>query len=306
MQWIFIWWQSTFEKSNALPKKSNYSFYSWEKETARKYSAWNLDPGLEMWIHLVYPLNSTRLVGTQSGKDLGLPWRDSKVDKERYRQGKQPEDWCNSMIGAEATQTDRKWSWKLEKGEIHRAGRDASRAREAGRGIPGGWASRSKGKEELVSVSGNCATRLSVFLSSGRWSMGEEWSGWLVAQGPAWYMERRLDLAVGSQLRLVIQGIAWSECSFRKISLGVTCKINHSKEEKARGRRKDGQITLAEHLVGPSKQLSHLILSTTLNGLYYHPYFTGKDAGVERGEVIFPGLLSQIGTSQSVSDSESS
>ena len=55
--------------------------------------------------------------------------------------------------------------------------------------------------------------------------------------------------------------------------------MNHSKEEKARGRRKDGQITLAEHLVSPSKQLSHLILSTTLNGLYYHPYFTGKDAG---------------------------
>ena len=82
--------------------------------------------------------------------------------------------------------------------------------------------------------------------------------------------------------------------------------MNHSKEEKARGRRKDRQITLAEHLVGPSKQLSHLILSTTLNGLYYHPYFTDKDAGVERGEVIFPGLLSQIGTSQSVSDSESS
>ena len=42
------------------------------------------------------------------------------------------------MIGAEATDTDRKWSWKLEKGEIHIAGKDASRAREAGRGIPGG------------------------------------------------------------------------------------------------------------------------------------------------------------------------
>lgn len=68
----------------------------------------------------------------------------------------------------------------------------------------------------------------------------------------------------------------------------------------------EGELTLAEHLVGLSKKLSHVILSTTLNGLYYHPYFTGKDAGVERGEVIFPGLLSQIGTSQSASDSESS
>lgn len=61
-------------------------------ETARKYCAWDLDSGLEMWIHLVYPLNSTGLVVTQSGKDLGLPWRDSKIDEEGSRQGKQPED----------------------------------------------------------------------------------------------------------------------------------------------------------------------------------------------------------------------
>lgn len=90
----------------------------------KKRQQGNTVPGiwtrLEMWIHLVYPLNSTGLVGTHSGKDLGLPWRDSKVDKERYRQGKTNlKTGCNAVIGAEATDTDRKWSWKLEKGEIH-------------------------------------------------------------------------------------------------------------------------------------------------------------------------------------------
>ena len=49
--------------------------------------------------------------------------------------------------------------------------------------------------------------------------------------------------------------------------------------------RKKGEVALAEHLVGPSKELSLLILSTTLNGVYYHPCFTDKQAGAERGEI---------------------
>lgn len=60
--------------------------------------------------------------------------------------------------------------------------------------------------------------------------------------------------------------------------------------------RKKGEVALAENLVGPSKELPLLFLSTTLNGVYYHPCFTDKQAGVERGEITCAGLLSQIGT----------
>lgn len=160
-----------------------------------------------------------------------------------------------------------------------------------GVGIPGIELAEAKEKRNKSAVSGDCAARLSVFLSSGRWSMREEWRvGWWprVLHGT----RRGDNLAVGSQLRLVIQGIAWCECSFRNISLGVTCKMNRSKEEKQEGGGRTGrwceeeELTLCWAPSRPFKKLSHVILSTTLNGLYYHPYFTGKDAGVERGEAF--------------------
>ena len=235
-------------------------------ETARKYCAWDLDSGLEMWIHLVYPLNSTGLVVTQSGKDLGLPWRDSKIDEEGSRQGKQPEDWWASVIGAEAADTDR----KIREGRDSRSREDASRAREAGRGIPGGWAKKQRKKGTVSEWEPDWVCSWPV--GDEAWEkrgVGDRWPR--VLHGTwrgdwTWPWEVSWDLwsREWPDVSAVSEGSVWE--------WHARWTIAKKKKQEGGGRMgrwcKEGELTLAEHLIGPSKQLSHLILSTTKNGLY--------------------------------------